>query len=54
MDFGDFNDFPRGTAYVIKHYVRNNLILLKIQEKMDINVELLQWFTKVHGKTTDK
>ena len=54
MHFEDFNDFPRGTAYVIKHYVRNHLILLKIQEKIDIHVDLLQLFTKAHGKTTEK
>ena len=54
MHFEDFNDFPRETAYVIKHYVRNHLILLKIQEKIDINVDLLQLFTKAHGKTIEK
>ena len=43
MAYGDFKDLPRRTivdkAYMIKH-----LIVLKIQNMMDINVELLQWF----------
>ena len=29
---------------LIKYYTIKNLILLKIQNKVNINVELLQWF----------
>ena len=38
MTYGDFKQF------VIKYCVIKHLILLKIWNKMDINVGLLQWF----------
>ena len=31
---------------LIKYYVAKHLILLKIQNRMDITVDLLQWFKK--------
>ena len=31
---------------LIKYYVVKHLILLKVQNEMDINVDLLQWFIK--------
>ena len=45
MAYGDFKDLTRRT--VIKH-----LILLKIQNMIDINVDLLQWFIFSDKKTS--
>ena len=46
MAFGDFKDLARkivsDKVLPVKH-----LILLKIGNMMDINVDLLQWFIKV-------
>ena len=43
MAYGDFKDLNRRTASnnIIKH-----LMLLKIRNMMDINVDLLQWTIK--------
>ena len=46
MAYGNFKDLPRRTASD-KHYVKELLILLKMQNMMDISVGLLQWFTNV-------
>ena len=43
MAYGDFKDLARRTA-ADKMLSVKHLILLKIQDKMDINAELLQWF----------
>ena len=43
MAYGDFKDLARRTA-ADKMLSVKHLILLKIQNKMDINAELLQWF----------
>ena len=43
MAHGDFKDLNR-RKFADKVYVRKHLILLKIQNMMDINVHLLQWF----------
>ena len=48
--YGYFNDLPRRAASE-KHYMKKYLILLKIQNMMDINVELLQWFIKFWVKS---
>ena len=45
MVYEDFKDLNRKTA-VIKHFVIKHLILLKIKNTMDVNVELLQWLIK--------
>ena len=48
VGFGDFKDFPNQTVsdfYVMKHLTR-----LKIQDIMDIKVELLQFFINVSIK----
>ena len=34
---------------MMKYYVIKHLILLKIQNMIDINVDLLQWFTATHA-----
>ena len=39
--YGDFRNLAKK---LIKHYVINHLIMLKIQNMMDINVNILQWF----------
>ena len=48
MSYGDFKDSNRRTAVdkqqLIKYDVIKHLILLKIHNMMDINVDLLQWF----------
>ena len=44
MAYGDFKDLPRRTASNIMYYIIKHLILLKIQNMMDINLDLLQWF----------
>ena len=41
---GDFKDLTRRT-FLIKCCMIKHLILLKIQNMMDINFELVQWFT---------
>ena len=41
---GDFKDLLE-EQFLIKYCVIKHLILLKIQNMMDINVDLLQWFT---------
>ena len=43
MAYGDFKDLARRTA-ADKMLSVKHLILLKIQNIMDINAELLQWF----------
>ena len=43
MAYGDFKDLARRTA-ADKMLSVKHLILLKIQDKMDIKAELLQWF----------
>ena len=50
MTYGDFKDLSRRTApndyNVVKH-----LILIKIENMIDINLELLQWFINVLTKS---
>ena len=43
MAYGDFKDLPRRTDFVKLLRVKH-LILLKIQNIMNINMNLLQWF----------
>ena len=43
MVYEDFKDLNRRTA-ADKDYIIKHLILLKIQNMMGINVDLLQWF----------
>ena len=43
MVYGDFKDLPRRTDFVKLLRVKH-LILLKIQNIMNINMNLLQWF----------
>ena len=43
MAYEDFKDLTKGTL-LIKYCVIKHLILLKIQNMMDINVNLLQFF----------
>ena len=45
MAYENFKDLPRGTASD-KGYVIRHLLLLKIQNMMDIEEVLLQWFIK--------
>ena len=42
--YGDFKDLTRRTQLLIKYYMIKHLILLKIHNRMHINVDLLQWF----------
>ena len=47
MGHGNFKDLPERKAsenVLIEYYVINHLILLKIQNMMDINEVLVQWF----------
>ena len=46
MTYGDFKDLTRRTAFN-KIFRDNHLKLPKIQNMMDINVELLQWSVNV-------
>ena len=43
MAYGDFKDLNRIEQLMIKYYMIKHLILLKIQNMMDNNVDLLQW-----------
>ena len=42
MAYGDFKDLNGRTA-AVKYYVIKHLMLLKIQNMIDINVDLVQW-----------
>ena len=44
MAYGDFKDLPRRKAADQKHHVIKLLIPLKIQNMMETNANLLQWF----------
>ena len=44
MAYGDFLGICQEEQLLIKYYVIKHLILLKIQNTMDINMDLLQWF----------
>ena len=46
MVYGDFKCLTRQTVSD-KYCIVNHLILLKIPNVMDINLDLLQWFTNV-------
>ena len=46
MACGDFKDLNK-KQLLIKFYAIMHLILLKIQNMMDINVHLLQWFVSI-------
>ena len=51
MAYGDFKDLNR-RKFADKVLVIKHLILLKIQNVMDINVDLLQWFINFLIKKT--
>ena len=42
MAYGDFKDLNGRTA-AVKYYVIKHLMLFKIQNMIDINVDLVQW-----------
>ena len=42
MGYGDFKDLEE--QLLIRYYMMKHLILLKVENRMDINMELLQWF----------
>ena len=42
MGYGDFKDLEE--QLLIRYYMMKHLILLKVENRMDINIELLQWF----------
>ena len=44
MACGDFKDLKSRKLLLIMYYVKKHLILLKIQNMMDINADLLHWF----------
>ena len=51
MSYGDFKDLPRRAA-LINYYVIKHLILIRIQNTMDINVDCLQsYFTNLDKKS---
>ena len=45
MAYADFKDLA-SKQLIIKYYVIKHLILLKSQNMMDINADVLQWFIK--------
>ena len=47
MNYGDFKKVYLKKQLQIKCYVIKHLILLKILNMTDINVDLLQWFINV-------
>ena len=47
MNYGDFKKVYLKKQLQIKYYVIKHLILLKILNMTDINVDLLQWFINV-------
>ena len=51
MAYGDFKDLTRATDSD-KNCVIKHLMLLKIRNTMDINVDLLQWFINFLIKKT--
>ena len=52
MTYGDFKDYYE-EKFLIKHVVIKHLVLLKIQNMIDINVVLLQWFINFDKKLSD-
>ena len=46
MTYGDFEEIPE-EKILIKYRIKKHLILLKTQNMIHINAELLQWFIQI-------
>ena len=46
MTYGDFEEIPE-EKILIKYLIKKHLILLKTQNMIHINAELLQWFIQI-------